>query len=81
MQIIDFSIEPRTVWDGNDPEIFAPLTGKEMGQVYKYLVNNNLVSTGSLTLKSNYVSAMYLYLPDKTAVLNYKAGKGDYPGR
>lgn len=74
-------IEPMTVWDGSDPEIFAPLTSQEMDQVYSFLVNNNLVSTGSLTLNSNYVNAMYLYLPEKAAVMNYKAGKGAYPGR
>lgn len=73
--------EPRQKWTGEHPEIFAPLTEEEMTEVYTYLVNQNIVTTESFTLDSNYVHTMYLFLPEKEAVLKYQQGVGPYPGR
>ncbi|XP_060580799.1 amiloride-sensitive amine oxidase [copper-containing]-like [Ruditapes philippinarum] len=72
-------------WNGQDPQIFAPLTADEMIKVNDFMVTNNyadnLTAMSSLSLNINFLTFMYLYLPNKTAVLEYKAGQGKYPGR
>ncbi|KAL4224874.1 tryptamine:oxygen oxidoreductase (deaminating) [Mactra antiquata] len=77
--------EARQAWDGQHPELFAPLTSDEMTKVYEYLVTNDYIyrrnEDEELSLKTNYMPYMYLHLPNKQAVLNYKAGTGPYPGR
>ena len=72
-------------WDSKDPQIFAPLTADEMVKVNQFMIANNyahnVAAMSSVSLKINYLTYMYLYLPNKTAVLEYNTGKGPYPGR
>jgi uncharacterized membrane protein YozB (DUF420 family) len=72
-------------WDGKDPQIFAPLTADEMIKVNEFMITNkyadNVSAMSSLSLKIDFLTFMYLYLPNKTAVLEYKTGQGEYPGR
>ena len=73
-------------WDGEYPELFAPLSANEMWKVYKYLVDNDYIyerdpEAEEVSLKTNYVPYMYLLLPNKEAVKKYKHNTGPYPGR
>jgi len=77
--------EPRRAWDGEYPELFAPLTADELTSVYNYLAEQNLVYKRNpdeeVSLKSNYAPYMALFPPNKQQVLAFKAGTGPYPGR
>lgn len=77
--------DPRTAWDEADPQIFAPLTSDEMMKIYHFLLENGYINRRDpdeqVSLKSNYVPYMYLFLPDKQEVLLYKTGQGPFPGR
>jgi hypothetical protein len=56
-----------------------------MEKVNEFMVTNkyadDVTSMAKVSLKINFLTFMYLFLPNKGAVLDYKAGKGPYPGR
>lgn len=56
-----------------------------MIKIYNFLLENGFINRRDpdeqVSLKSNYVPYMYLFLPDKEEVLRYKTGKGPFPGR
>lgn len=75
----------RSEWNGDHPELFAPLTAEELNEAYYHLVSQGIVhkraADEQVSLKTNYAPYMYLSLPNKQAALDYMKGTGEYPGR